>query len=76
MSRQPFELLTRRLGTFWRADTGTVLLRLSLCLRWLSSASYLDLSVIHSLPSSSVFHHVMSTLYALDRVISMGFNPA
>jgi len=49
------------------------LMRLSITLRWLAGGSYLDIALIHQQSTSSVYHHIESTLAALDESLTLKF---
>ncbi|CDF36756.1 unnamed protein product [Chondrus crispus] len=49
------------------------LLLLSVTIRWLAGGSYLDLSVAHSQPPSSIYYYIDQTLDDLDLVLPLSF---
>jgi DDE superfamily endonuclease len=77
MPRAVFYKLLNRLEEIDERNTRpTLAAKLSMCLRWLSGGSYIDISVCHRVAVSSFFSNCDEIILLINRSLHILFNPA
>jgi hypothetical protein len=71
-----YKLLNRLEGIDEWNTRPTLAAKLSMCLRWLSGGSYIDITVCHRVAVSSFFSNRDEIIFLINRSLHILFNPA